>query len=148
MITRWRKVGHSRQCGAAQLSVFVSTPMTVRLLKCSEMFHKRAKKSCTFMLYSSLGETFISYRDKNTPSGAYEAKQTPPSLVLHKQLDEQTLMTTPSASLKGQRAAARFQVNEGICVSPAGALLGRHCRRGLDPVYTVWVCVVVGLLLD
>lgn len=100
------------------------------------------------MLYSSLGETFISYRDKNTPSGAYEATQTPPSLVLHKQLDEQTLMTTPSASLKGQRAAARFQVNEGICVSPAGALLSRHCRRGLAPVYTVWVCVVVGLLLD
>lgn len=44
MITRWRKVGHSRRCGAAQLSVFVSTPMTVRLLKCSELFHKRAKK--------------------------------------------------------------------------------------------------------
>lgn len=100
------------------------------------------------MLYSSLGKTFLTCRDKNTPSGACEAKQTPPSLVLHKQLDEQTLMTTPSASLKGQRAAARFQVNEGICVRPAGALLRRHCRRGLDPVYTVWVCVVVGLLLD
>lgn len=81
---------------------------------------RKSSKSCTLVLHGSLAKAFLPRRDKNTPSRARAAQQTPPLFGVARAIRGANSHDNPISELK--RAKSRLH-DGGFCLAPAARLL-------------------------